>query len=82
MEKPCEICLKVVNPPLGQCENSIVCSGCAIEVYQGLDDKKGEDYTRSRSEDWFSFRRDCTGWFSNQVDRLLAQTCPQCRKKH
>jgi len=81
MEKSCEMCLKLVHPPANQSTTGVVCPACAVEVYKGLDDKHGIGYASILTQDWFTFVRS-GGCFSDQVDKILAEICPQCRKRH
>ena len=82
MSKPCELCLKVVNPPNHQMMFRMVCTPCARGVYKAMGGKASPgdvEYASKRKEDWFSFS---FGSFCGQVDEMLVDICPQCRRKH
>jgi hypothetical protein len=83
MEKPCEICLKVVHPAPNQMKHRILCLACAKSIYQSMEDRFGIEDVENESEgDYWSFPDSRISEFANQVNETLSGTCPQCRKRH
>jgi hypothetical protein len=77
MEKPCEICLTITNPPEYQARHyRMVCVPCAKFLYGRLGREVGYSVN-----DWWSFA-DYNHPFSDAVNQMLTEICPQCRRIH
>jgi hypothetical protein len=82
MEKPCELCLRIVHPSANQMKHRMLCIDCAAEVYREIGDEEGASDAQHESEgNWWSFSNSSPK-FAGQVDRMIGKTCPQCRKVH